>query len=123
MVLAQTWLFGIERMRDDPLLLAPYTNRLIADLAAQPNVRVISLASEPNGFLFNTVGAPKLRVMAWLRGEGQCMQFSYSVVSAGQQMATFGLTVPPLPAGPEPDSACVDRAVTELYRALVLQGL
>jgi hypothetical protein len=121
--LVQTWMFGLERMRDDPLLLAPYTNRFLAGLAAQPKVRVVFVGGELNQFLFTALPAPKLRVMSWLRGQGSCMEITYTITQAGQQMATFGLVVPPLPAGPEPDSACVDRAATEFYRALVLQGL
>lgn len=121
--LAQEWMFGVERMRDDAQLLAPFSNRFLADLAAQPKVRVISLAGQTNAFLFNTLTVPKLRVMTWLRGEGHCMEITYTISVTGQQAATFGLIVPPLAVGPEPDSACVDRAATEFYRALVLQGL
>lgn len=121
--LAQNWMFGIERMRDDPLLLAPYSNRLLADLSAMPHVRIVSLDNPTNGFLFQTLTAPKIRVMSWLRGERSCMQFTYTVLVIGQEAATFGQVVPALPVGPEPDSACVDRAATAFYHALVEQGL
>jgi hypothetical protein len=51
------------------------------------------------------------------------MTVSYTIFRAGQQEAAFGLTVPPWSAGAEPDSACVDRAATQFYQALVVQGL
>jgi hypothetical protein len=40
-----------------------------------------------------------------------------------EQQGVFGLVIPPMPAGVEPDSACVDRAATQFYQSLVRQGL
>ena len=121
--LSRPWMIGIERMRGDPLLLAPFTNRFLADLAAMPHTQVVYLGSDENAFLFNAATLPRLRTWTWLRGEGNCMEITYSVIVTGQQTGTYGLVIPALPAGPEPDAACVDRAATELYAALARQGL
>ena len=51
------------------------------------------------------------------------MTFTYAILQTGQQQAVFGLVIPPLAAGQEPDSACVDRAATQFYQALAIQGL
>ena len=51
------------------------------------------------------------------------MNITYTILLSGQQEPALGLAVPPLSAGQEPDSDCVDRATTEFYRALVVQGL
>ena len=117
------WLIGIERMQDDPLLMLPNTNRFLNDLAAMPSTQVVFLGSAENAGLFAANATSKLRVWTWLHGERSCLQVTYTVSVAGQQEATYGLVIPPLAAGPEPDSACVDRAATEFYQALVRQGL
>jgi hypothetical protein len=51
------------------------------------------------------------------------MELTYIVHRAGQQERTYGLVVPALAAGPEPDAACVDRAASSFYHALTQQGL
>lgn len=120
--LDQTWLFGVERVVNDPLILKPVTNRLLADLAAMPNVQVITLADPPNGFDFSAYPANKLRLYPALHAAGHCMEFTYTVYQQGQQLGTFGLVVPALAAGPELDEACTDRAATFLYQAIAGQG-
>ncbi len=121
--LSQSWMIGIERMRDDSLLMMPFTNRLLAALAGMPNTQVVFVGGGRNDPLFSAYAGNKLRVYPWLRGEGDCMQFSYSVFQAGQQVATYSLVVPALAAGEEPDSACVDRAASGFYQALAVQGM
>ena len=121
--LSGTWLFGIERMGDDSLLMMPFTNRFLERLAAMPNTQVIFVGAPRNEPLFSAFPGNKLRVHSWLRGEGNCMEFTYTVFQSGQREATYSRVVPALPAGEEPDSACVDRAVTSLYQALATQGL
>jgi hypothetical protein len=51
------------------------------------------------------------------------MNLTYTILQSGQQQATFGQVVATMPAGVEPDSACVDRAAAQFYRTLVIQGL
>lgn len=121
--LGQTWMIGLERMRDDSLLMMPFTNRLQAALAAMPNTQVIFVGAPRNDPLFSAFPGNKMRVYPWLHGEGNCMEFSYTVFQSGQVQATFSHVVPALAAGEEPDSACVDRAATSFYQALALQGL
>jgi hypothetical protein len=120
--LRSTWMFGIERMRDDPEPRLPYTNLFIADLAAMPSVQVVYVG-DGNMLPFNAWQGGKVLVSPWLRAEGNCMNITYTVFQSGQQQAVFGVIVPPMPAGSEPDSACVDRAASQFYQALVLQGL
>jgi hypothetical protein len=101
----------------------PFTNRFLADLAAMPNTQVVYLGKADNAFLFNAWRGNKLRVATWLHGDRACMAITYWVTQLGVQQGVFGLVVPPLPAGIEPDAACVDRAATDFYVALVAQGL
>ena len=122
-VLGKPWMLGIERMHADPEPQLPFTNRFIADLSAMPNVQVVFLGSDRNSFLFNSWSDAKVLVSPWLHGEGNCMTFTYTIFQSGEQQAVFGLVIPPTAAGAEPDPACVDRAATQLYQALVHQGL
>ncbi len=117
------WLIGIEHIRGDPQILRPLTNRFLADLAGMTNVQVVFVGVDLNGFEFNANGGDKLRVYPWLRAGGHCMELTYVIYRAGQQQRTYGLVVPALAAGPEPDTACVDRAASSFYRALAEQGL
>jgi hypothetical protein len=121
--LRTSWMFGIERMRGDPELQLPYTNQFIADLAAMPSVQVIYVGEERNGPAFDAWKGAKLLVSPWLRGEQNCMNITYTIFLSGQQQAVFGVVVPAMMAGTEPDSACVARAAGQFYQALVLQGL
>jgi len=121
--LSKSWMLGIERMRDDPAPQLPFTNRFIADLAAMPRTQVVFLDNDRNSFLFDGWSDGKVLVSPWLHGEGNCMNLTYTIFQSGEQQAMFGLVVAPMPAGPEPDSACVDRAATQFYQALVRQGL
>jgi hypothetical protein len=122
-VLSRQWMIGIERMADDPGPRLPMTNRMIADLAAMPMAQVVFLGVAKNDFQFSAWQGPKLRVVPWLHGENHCMNISYTLFDQGHQQGLFGLVVAPLPAGVEPDSACVDRAASQFYQALVVQGL
>ena len=121
--LRSSWMFGIERMRGDPAPQLPYTNQFIVNLAAMPNVQIVSVDDDRNRLAFNAWTGGKVLVSPWLHGEGNCMNITYTVFESGQHQAVFGLVVPPLLAGIEPDSACVDRASGQFYRALVVQGL
>jgi hypothetical protein len=121
--LSKPWMFGIERMHADPEPQLPFTNRFIVDLSAMPNVQVVFLGSDRNSFLFNGWSGGKVGVSPWLHGEGNCMTLTYTIFQAGEQQGVFGLVIPPVPAGVEPDPACVDRAATQFYQALVRQGL
>ena len=120
--LRSSWMFGVERMNGDPDPRLPYTNQFIADLAAMPSVQVVYVG-DSNRFAFDAWQGGKVLVSPWLHAEGNCMNITYTVFQSGQQQAVFGLVVPPMPAGTEPDSSCVDRAATQFYRALVVQGL
>jgi hypothetical protein len=126
--LGQQWMFGIERMRGDPLPQLPYTNRFLADLAGMPNVQVVYLGAPENAALFASWSGGRLRVSPWLRGETwggglSCMNVTYTIVQSGQPQGNFGLVIPPPAAGTESDPACVDRAAGAFYQTLVVQGL
>lgn len=110
-------------MRDDAGPQLPFTNRFIADLSAMPNINVVYVGDDRNSFLFNASKDNKVLVSPWLHGEGHCMSLTYAVYQSGQQRAVFGLVVPRMPAGVEPDSACVDRAAGQFYSAMVAQGM
>ena len=45
----------------------------------------------------------KLLVSPWLHGDGNCMTITYTLLQSGQQQAAFGLVIPSLAAGQEPD--------------------
>ena len=88
-----------------------------------PSVQIVYVGDERNRFAFNAWTGGKVLVSPWLRGEGNCMNITYTIFASGQQQAVFGQVVPSMFAGKEPDSACVDRAAAQFYRALVVQGL
>src|SRR3954452_11310224 len=67
--LRQTWMIGIQRVRDDPGLQLPYTNRMIEDLAAMPNVQVVFVGDSRNAAPFASWRGGKLLVSPWLHGE------------------------------------------------------
>ncbi len=121
--LSNTWMLGIERMHDDPEPQLPFTNRFIADLAAMPRTQVVFVGTDRNSFAFNAWSGDKVLVSPWLHAEGNCMNLTYTIFQSGQQQAAFGTVVAAMPAGVEPDSACVDRAAAQFYRTLVIQGL
>jgi len=121
--LSKPWMFGVETMRGDPEPQLPFTNRFIANLSAMPNVQVVYLGGEGNRFLFSAWTGNKVLVSPWLRAGGNCMDLTYTLFQSGEQQVVLGLVVAPLPAGTEPDSACVDRATTQFYQALVVQRL
>jgi hypothetical protein len=121
--LARPWLFGIEQMREDPGPQLPLTNRFLANLSAMPNVQVIYEGNERNSFLFSAWTGDKVLVSPWLHGGGNCMNITYTIFRSGQQQTILGLVIAPMPAGVEPDSACVDRAASEFYQAMVVEGM
>jgi hypothetical protein len=121
--LSKPWTLGIERMHGDPEPQLPFSNRFIADLAAMPRVQVVFLGPDRNSFAFSAWSDGKVLVEPWLHGEGNCMNFTYTIFQSGQQQGVFGQVVPTMPAGVEPDSACVDRAAGQFYQTLVMQGL
>jgi hypothetical protein len=121
--LQKSWMFGIERMHDDPEPQLPYTNQFIAVLAAMPSVQIVFVGDERNNYAFNAWTGGKVLVSPRLRGEGNCMNISYTIFAFGVQQAVFGQVIPAMPAGTEPDSACVYRATAQFYRALVARGL
>lgn len=116
-------MFGVETMRGDPAPQLPYTNRFIADLSAMPNVQVVYVGNERNNYLFSAWKGDKVLIAPWLRAEGNCMNLTYTVFQSGEREAVLGLVVTAMPAGTEPDSACVDRAAAQFYQALVTQRL
>jgi hypothetical protein len=122
-MLGNSWMLGIERMRDDPEPQLPFTNRFIADLAAMPRTQVVFVGTDRNSSAFNAWSGDKVLVSPWLHAEGHCMNLTYTIFQSGQQQAAFGTVVAVMPAGVEPDSACVDRAAAQFYRTLVVQGL
>ena len=121
--LSKSWMLGIERMRGDPAPQLPFTNRFIADLAAMPSAQVVFLGDDRNSFLFNAWSGGKVLVSPWLHGEGNCMTLTFTIFQSGEQQAVFAQVIAPMPAGVEPDSACVDRAAGQFYQTLVKQGL
>jgi hypothetical protein len=121
--LNRSWMFGVETMRGDPAPQLPYTNRFIADLSAMPNVQVVYVGNERNNYLFSAWKGDKVLIAPWLRAEGNCMNLTYTVFQSGEREAVLGLVVTAMPAGTEPDSACVDRAAAQFYQALVTQRL
>jgi hypothetical protein len=121
--LGKPWLLGVERMQGDAGPQLPFTNRFIADLSAMPNIRVVYVGDDRNSFLFNGSKEDRVLVSPWLHGEGNCMNLTYTISQSGEQRAVFGLVIAPMPAGVEPDSACVDRAAGQFYQAMVIQGM
>jgi len=92
--LQKSWMFGIERMRGDPEPQLPYTNQFIANLAAMPSVQIVYVGDERNSYAFNAWTGGKALVSPWLRGEGNCMNITYTIFVTGQQRAVFGQVVP-----------------------------
>jgi hypothetical protein len=88
-----------------------------------PKVQVVYVGDNRNSFLFNAWSGDKVLVSPWLRAEGNCMNLTYTIFQSGEKQAVLGLVVGPMPAGTEPDSACVDRAATQFYQALVSQRM
>jgi hypothetical protein len=121
--LGKAWMIGIEHIDGDPLMLQPATNQFLMDLAARPNTQVVFLGAARNPPLFSAYTQNKMLVRAALGAQGNCMEITYTLQPAGQPESTFGLVIAPLPAGPEPVPACVDRAASDFYGALARQGL
>jgi len=121
--LSQFWMIGIEHISGDPMMLQPATNQFLMDLAGMPNTQVVYLGADRNPLLFSAYTKDKLRVRAALGGPRNCMEITYTLQLPGQPESTFGLVIAALPAGPEPVSACVDRAASNFYQALAQQGL
>ena len=123
LTLSQFWMIGIEHIHGDPQILQPATNQFLMDLAGMPNTQVLYLSADRNPPLFGAYTKDKIRVRAALGTPHNCMEVTYTLQPAGQPESTFGLVIAALPAGPEPISACVDRAASSFYQALARQGL
>ena len=115
-------MLGVEPMRGDAGPQLPFTNRMIAGLAAMPNVQIVSLNSDRNRFQLGSWPDGKVIVTPSLHANQTCMAITYTLFQAGEQRAVYGVVVPALPAGQEPDSACVDRAANALYQNMVVEG-
>jgi hypothetical protein len=105
-------MFGIERMHDDPEPQLPYTNQFIAVLAAMPSVQIVFVGDERNNYAFNAWTGGKVLVSPRLRGEGNCMNISYTIFAFGVQQAVFGQVIrdvgghgPTPPVDRTPDSS------------------
>jgi hypothetical protein len=98
--LSNTWMLGIERMRNDPEPQLPFTNRFIADLAAMPRTQVVFVSTDRNNIVFNAWSSDKVLVSPWLHAEGNCMNLTYTIFQAGQQQGAFGQVVPRRRPGP-----------------------
>jgi len=113
---------GIERVQGDAQPGLPFTNRLLADLAAMPNLQVVYLGTDRNAWPFATDRAWTIRLAAWLHGGGCCMTANYAVHVAGQIEGNYALITPRLVAGTESDLGCIDRFATDFFLALARQG-
>ena len=102
--LRSSWMFGIERMRGDPAPQLPYTNQFIVNLAAMPNVQIVSVDDDRNRLAFNAWTGGKVLVSPWLHGEGNCMNITYTVFESGQHQQTCG------------DQWCATEALTAMDR-------
>lgn len=110
-------------MRYDAPLQMPYSNRLLADIAAMPNTQVVALSSARNAWDFDAWIGNKIRVETRMRDQGWCMTINYTVMMAGQQSQVYGLVVPEPQFGVQTDPLCVDQAATALYANMARQGL
>lgn len=115
------WLVGIEPVqRDDPAQADP-SPRLLANLAALPNLMVVDLGSPRNAHDFNSLSANKIRLFSGLEAGAFCLRSSYGVFWAGQLRYSSGLVIPRQQVTTDP--ACIDLFATRLYGDLVRQGL
>ncbi|MBS0559458.1 MAG: hypothetical protein JSR21_05335 [Proteobacteria bacterium] len=121
-VLHDTWMIGVERMIGDVDPRLPFTNRLLADLAAMPNVQSVYIGTPRNDWPFSAGREWRIRLAPWLYNDAACMTATYTVTVGGQIQGTYGLVTPRLAAGTETDLGCIDRFATAFYLALVRQG-
>ena len=119
--LRNQWLVGIEPVRrTDPGQPDP-TPRLLADLAALPNLMVVDLGAPRNAHDFASLAANKIRLFSGLETGAFCLRSSYGVFSAGQLRYASGLVIAATEVTDAP--SCIDLFATRLYRDLVRQGL
>lgn len=121
--LAQRWTVGVVHMQGDVGIRLPYTNQFITALGAMPNVSVLYLGTREEQSAFENERGPRVKVEPWLGLNGACMSSTYTIYQKSELRSMFGLVTPAPAAGEEPQSACVDRAATQLYQAMVLQGM
>ncbi len=120
--LSQRWMIGVEPMTGDALPLLPFTDRLLVDLAAMPDVQAVFVGSTRNAVPFAASAIRRITLRPWLHGEGNCMTASYTVHASGQDLGSYALVTPAPLAGSETDLACIDRFATQFYGSLVRQG-
>jgi hypothetical protein len=112
---------GIEPVRNNDPLRLDLSARLLADLAALPNLRVIDLGALRNTYDFASLSASKLRLFVTLEPGAFCLRAGYTVAQSGQLRYVSGLVIPRAEA---PDArGCVDLLATRLYGDLIRQGL
>jgi hypothetical protein len=119
--LQQPLFVGIEPVRPSDPLRFDLTARLLANLAALPNLRVVDLGATRNAHDFASLSATKLRSFTTMERGALCLRSSYTVAASGQLQYASGLVIPHAEA---PDvSACIDLFPARLYSDLLRQGL
>lgn len=112
---------GIEPVANAGPLRPDLSARLLADLSAMPNVRVVDIGVPRNGWDFASLQANKLRLFSVVEFGPFCLRASYTVYISGQQQYASGLVIPREQASGE--AACIDLYATRLYGDLIRQGL
>jgi hypothetical protein len=112
---------GIEPVRRAGPGQSDPTQRLLANLAAMPNMMVVDLGPPRNAHDFDSLAANKIRLFSGLEAGPFCMRASYGVFFAGQLRYSSGMVIPWQEVTTY--QACVDLFATRLYGDLVRQGL
>jgi hypothetical protein len=119
--LRSQWFVGIEPVRPADPGQRDLTPRLLATLAALPNVMVVDLGSPRNAHDFESLAANKIRLFSGLEAGAFCLRASYGVFRAGQLRYSSGLVISWREVTDAP--SCIDLFATRLYGDLVRQGL
>ena len=112
---------GIERVRRAEPGQSDQTQRLLANLAAMPNMMVVDLGPPRNAHDFDSLSANKVRLFSGLEAGPFCLRASYGVFWAGQLRYSSGLAIPWQEVTTY--QACIELFATRLYGDLVRQGL
>lgn len=112
---------GIEPVRRAEPGQPDPTQRLLANLAAMPNMMVVDLGPPRNAHDFDSLAANKVRLFSGLEAGPFCMRASYGVFLAGQLRYSSGMVIPRQEVTNY--DACIDLFATRLYGDLVRQGL
>jgi len=112
---------GIEPVRDGGSASKALSARLLAHLAAMPNIRAVDLSEPRNAWDFASLSATKLRLSTVLDEGPFCVRSSYAVFAAGQEQYEAGLVIPR--AETTDERRCIDLYATRLYGDLIRQGL